>query len=170
MEKVNLSPILTRRGFTSHALAVQVLCSSTQKGRFSPEVLAQMTPLRQHCLSCRAWKVLGILTTWFAQHELNPYPNDAERQELLDATGLRPQQLKNWFINHRKRSWQGSAQAEARAAISSNGWMKTEDDTLMVLPGAAATFSNCDVGSNCGAINSQSVVEEPPRPLQLTLG
>jgi len=39
---------------------------------------------------------------------MNPYPSDEQRAVLIETTGLSQQQLKNWFINHRKRSWQGA--------------------------------------------------------------
>ena len=81
----NVEPLCKRIGVSSDRVF-----SSTQKGRFTPEVL-------------------GILTSWFSSHVMNPYPDEEQRSALLKATGLSQQQLKNWFINHRKRSWQNTA-------------------------------------------------------------
>jgi len=40
------------------------------------------------------------------EHVDNPYPTEAEKQTLMEQTGLDKKQLTNWFTNARKRIWQ----------------------------------------------------------------
>lgn len=35
-----------------------------------------------------------------------PYPNEAERKQLAEQTGMSVRQILNWFVNARKRIWQ----------------------------------------------------------------
>ena len=46
-----------------------------------------------------------LLTTWFLEHQTNPYPTKAEKQRLGRLTGLDATQIRNWFTNIRKRHW-----------------------------------------------------------------
>jgi len=48
-------------------------------------------------------EICGTLVSWFHDHIANPYPNDQARRDLATATGLTELQIKNWFINRRKR-------------------------------------------------------------------
>jgi len=49
---------------------------------------------------------VNTLREWFINHVDYPYPNDAEKAELAQATGLTIKQTTNWFTNNRKRFWQ----------------------------------------------------------------
>lgn len=49
----------------------------------------------------------SILLNWLHNNLDHPYPNSKEKKELMDRTGLSPQQLSNWFINARRRKIQG---------------------------------------------------------------
>jgi hypothetical protein len=44
-----------------------------------------------------------MLKTWFDLHRDNPYPRGAEVDNLMAATGLTKDQVKNWFVNKRQR-------------------------------------------------------------------
>ncbi|KND02842.1 uncharacterized protein SPPG_01922 [Spizellomyces punctatus DAOM BR117] len=48
------------------------------------------------------WKT-QILFQWYYQHRANPYPSEAEKEELCNETELNAKQLNDWFINARRR-------------------------------------------------------------------
>lgn len=48
-------------------------------------------------------EVTRALLQWLIEHAANPYPNDQEKQEMLDKFKITPSQLNNWFINARRR-------------------------------------------------------------------
>jgi hypothetical protein len=47
-------------------------------------------------------KAIEIMNDWISNHLAYPYPNEEERIELCEATGLSRKQLRVWFINTRK--------------------------------------------------------------------
>ncbi|EEF51975.1 homeobox protein knotted-1-like 6 isoform X2 [Ricinus communis] len=49
-----------------------------------------------------------ILLNWWNIHYKWPYPTEADKVALADATGLDQKQINNWFINQRKRHWKPS--------------------------------------------------------------
>lgn len=55
-----------------------------------------------------------ILRRWFATHRSHPYPNQQEKENLCDLTGLSISQISNWFANVRRRS-----KSSATAFVSS---------------------------------------------------
>lgn len=44
-----------------------------------------------------------ILKTWLSEHADHPYPNERERDELKQVTGLKRSQINNWLANARRR-------------------------------------------------------------------
>ncbi|KAJ8771803.1 hypothetical protein K2173_026980 [Erythroxylum novogranatense] len=46
-----------------------------------------------------------VLLNWWNIHYKWPYPTEADKHALADATGLDQKQINNWFINQRKRHW-----------------------------------------------------------------
>ena len=48
--------------------------------------------------------VIKLLTTWFNANLKNPYPSITEKKVLCTETGLKLEQLNNWFINQRRRA------------------------------------------------------------------
>ncbi len=46
-----------------------------------------------------------ILTQWFAEHVLDPYPKLVDKELLSEKTGLPLKKIENWFINERSRKW-----------------------------------------------------------------
>ncbi|EFJ23803.1 KNOX transcription factor [Selaginella moellendorffii] len=49
------------------------------------------------------------LLDWWSQHQDHPYPNENQKSNLAQSTGLDPKQINNWFINQRKRHWNPQA-------------------------------------------------------------
>ncbi|MCL7048528.1 hypothetical protein MKW94_014831 [Papaver nudicaule] len=48
------------------------------------------------------------LLNWWDIHNRWPYPTEADKMALAEATNLDQKQINNWFINHRKRHWKPS--------------------------------------------------------------
>lgn len=46
-----------------------------------------------------------LLLDWWSIHYNWPYPTEADKLALAEATGLDQKQINNWFINQRKRHW-----------------------------------------------------------------
>jgi hypothetical protein len=44
-----------------------------------------------------------ILKKWLSEHASHPYPNEREKEELKQLTGLRKSQIANWLANARRR-------------------------------------------------------------------
>lgn len=44
-----------------------------------------------------------ILNKWLEDHKENPYPTLEDKQKLVEETGLSIRQVKDWFINARRR-------------------------------------------------------------------
>ena len=51
-----------------------------------------------------ARNAVRILKTWLLEHRQYPYPNEQEKEELMDRTGLKKTQVSNWLANARRRS------------------------------------------------------------------
>uniref|UniRef100_A0ACD5XAE2 Uncharacterized protein n=1 Tax=Avena sativa TaxID=4498 RepID=A0ACD5XAE2_AVESA len=45
------------------------------------------------------------LLRWWQLHGTWPYPSESEKHALAESTGLDTKQIRNWFINQRKRHW-----------------------------------------------------------------
>jgi len=43
------------------------------------------------------------MTDWLRQHQDNPYPNDDEKEALIESTRLTMNQINYWFTNARRR-------------------------------------------------------------------
>lgn len=50
-----------------------------------------------------------VLFDWMYEHWTNPYPSDEQKAKLCELTGLRIDQLNNWFVNTRVRVWKKKA-------------------------------------------------------------
>ncbi|KNC47849.1 uncharacterized protein AMSG_04079 [Thecamonas trahens ATCC 50062] len=65
------------------------------------------TPSKKHGLGRRrvffSDGVTLMLNTWMASHVANPYPSRAEMEEMAEAAGLTFIQVRQWFINRRRR-------------------------------------------------------------------
>jgi hypothetical protein len=46
---------------------------------------------------------VAVLRAWLRDHVAHPYPNAAEKEELMASAGVTPVQLRNWFTNARAR-------------------------------------------------------------------
>eukprot|EP00529_Nitzschia_sp_RCC80_P007472 CAMPEP_0113522260 /NCGR_PEP_ID=MMETSP0014_2-20120614/45098_1 /TAXON_ID=2857 /ORGANISM="Nitzschia sp." /LENGTH=1314 /DNA_ID=CAMNT_0000420313 /DNA_START=121 /DNA_END=4065 /DNA_ORIENTATION=- /assembly_acc=CAM_ASM_000159 len=67
--------------------------------------------------------VSKYLNDWAQDHITNPYPNNDDRQEIIDATGLTKERVLHWFKNFRSRHWDreqyGGTQKSPRSPPSS---------------------------------------------------
>jgi len=43
------------------------------------------------------------MTDWLREHRDNPYPNDDEKEALIESTRLTMNQINYWFTNARRR-------------------------------------------------------------------
>ncbi|KAI0453287.1 hypothetical protein F5B21DRAFT_292644 [Xylaria acuta] len=48
-------------------------------------------------------EITDKLRKWFVAHLMHPYPTEDEKQELMRQTGLKMNQISNWYINARRR-------------------------------------------------------------------
>jgi hypothetical protein len=48
-------------------------------------------------------EAVRVLKNWLAEHRHHPYPNDQEKDELKQQTGLKKSQISNWLANARRR-------------------------------------------------------------------
>ncbi|KAI9672088.1 MAG: hypothetical protein M1831_001901 [Alyxoria varia] len=48
-------------------------------------------------------KIVKILKGWLEEHKRHPYPNEEEKEQLKDLTGLTRSQVSNWLANARRR-------------------------------------------------------------------
>ncbi|KAJ5259373.1 hypothetical protein N7478_012354 [Penicillium angulare] len=48
-------------------------------------------------------KAINVLKGWLRDHGENPYPNETEKDQLKDNTGLTRTQISNWLANARRR-------------------------------------------------------------------
>ncbi|KAG1677366.1 hypothetical protein FOA52_010745 [Chlamydomonas sp. UWO 241] len=53
-------------------------------------------------------QALALLKEWWSANETHPYPTEADKKQLIEATGLESMQINNWFINQRKRHWKAA--------------------------------------------------------------
>ena len=44
-----------------------------------------------------------MMLDWLREHQDNPYPNDDEKEMLIQQTGLTINQINYWFTNARRR-------------------------------------------------------------------
>ncbi|KAI5631817.1 homeobox KN domain-containing protein [Phthorimaea operculella] len=72
----------------------------TTKERFNKNKKGTMSRPTRKSLPPEA---VQIMKTWLTQHAKDPYPTEAETQDLASQTKLTIIQIKNWFINARRR-------------------------------------------------------------------
>ncbi|XP_045587592.1 uncharacterized protein [Procambarus clarkii] len=48
-------------------------------------------------------EVIRVLSSWLLAHQHDPYPNEDQKQLLVQQTGLAVQQINQWFTNARRR-------------------------------------------------------------------
>ncbi|KAG8981598.1 hypothetical protein FRB93_008525 [Tulasnella sp. JGI-2019a] len=62
--------------------------------------------------------VTDFFRAWIYRNVKNPYPSDEEKEEFARRTGLKANQVANWFINARRRLLAPSRHAKGTAASS----------------------------------------------------
>ncbi|KAL8157067.1 hypothetical protein AgCh_001966 [Apium graveolens] len=68
------------------------------------------------------------LLDWWKVHNKWPYPTEADKIFLAEATGLDQKQINNWFINQRKRHWKPSEDMQLAVMDSISGQFYATDD------------------------------------------
>ena len=63
-------------------------------------------------------EAVRILKTWLLEHRQYPYPNEQEKEELQERTGLNRTQITNWLANSRRR---GKVRSSTRSASPFQG-------------------------------------------------
>lgn len=58
----------------------------------------------------------SILLSWLRENSQNPYPSAAEKQVLMDKTGLNKEQINVWFTNTRVRHGMSSYGNKTRSS------------------------------------------------------
>jgi len=48
-------------------------------------------------------QAVALMTEWLREHQDNPYPNDDEKESLIESTRLTINQINYWFTNARRR-------------------------------------------------------------------
>ncbi|BCR86712.1 putative homeobox and C2H2 transcription factor [Aspergillus chevalieri] len=79
-------------------------------GVLTPEEMEARSKKNNARLSREA---VRVLKTWLYNHREHPYPNEQEKEELKERTGLKRTQISNWLANARRRS-------KVRSAISAS--------------------------------------------------
>lgn len=62
--------------------------------------------------------VTSVLKSWLVHNAIHPYPSEAEKMRLAEATQLSMNQISNWFINARRRILQPILDEAAAAAAA----------------------------------------------------
>lgn len=59
-------------------------------------------------------ETVEYLKAWMMspEHIAHPYPTDAEKNKIMEDTGIELKQLTNWFVNNRKRFWKPRVEAK----------------------------------------------------------
>lgn len=82
-----------------------------------------------------ARNAVRILKTWLLEHRQYPYPNEQEKEELMDRTGLKKTQVSNWLANARRRSKIRSPSASSQGGVDIPGQDSgQESDTSLMTP------------------------------------
>lgn len=61
-------------------------------------------------------KASAVLKAWWDSHQKYPYPSEHEKTLLKEETGLDHIQINNWFVNMRKRHWDGPPKDDSTPA------------------------------------------------------
>lgn len=64
-------------------------------------------------------ETIEYLRTWMMspEHVEHPYPNDKEKAQIMEDTGITAKQLTCWFSNNRKRYWKPKMEEMGRHAV-----------------------------------------------------
>ena len=81
----------TNKSFWNHLTTYLYMRSRLQKPKMNSKA-REIPKAATHCLK-----------GWLFQHITNPYPSEDQKKELAQNTGLTILQVKNWFINARRR-------------------------------------------------------------------
>ncbi|OQS01071.1 hypothetical protein THRCLA_05786 [Thraustotheca clavata] len=87
--------------FSTRSVKCDCISTSLLKGIAITKLCSSMTKALEK-------QSTQILRNWmFSEaHFMHPYPTTQEREELAQLANITPAQVKNWFINARKRIWQ----------------------------------------------------------------
>jgi hypothetical protein len=92
------------RGFVSNFKAIGEDKAETIFGREHQRSLKSFEEGRPRKTGARFPRdAVKILKQWLSEHSDHPYPNEREKDELKQLTGLKRSQISNWLANARRR-------------------------------------------------------------------
>lgn len=92
------------KGFVSNFRAIGEDKAETVFGRENQRSLKSFDEARPRKTGARFPRdAVKILKQWLAEHNDHPYPNEREKDELKQLTGLKRSQISNWLANARRR-------------------------------------------------------------------
>jgi hypothetical protein len=120
-------------------------------------------------------EVVNLLKDWLLseEHMNNPYPTEAEKEELMRVTGLSRKQLCNWFVNARKRVLQPklaeSCTEKKRKSQSTNANQgPPAKKPKTAYKKAAPVQRKLSAPSNVEVTTSYQIIHTPPPPASLS--
>ncbi|ETN44108.1 uncharacterized protein HMPREF1541_10658 [Cyphellophora europaea CBS 101466] len=92
------------RGFVNNLNGIKETEAETSFGRHHAKTLRSFDEARVRKTGARFPRdAVKILKQWLAEHSDHPYPNEREKDELKQLTGLKRSQISNWLANARRR-------------------------------------------------------------------
>ena len=105
-------------------------------------------------------------------HVSHPYPTEAEKAKIMKETHIDAKQLRNWFVNNRKRYWrpkveelrgQGSARVKTRRAPAAPARRSPSPTLVATVLTSSGDEANCganDTDASIGKANAVSSEDE----------
>lgn len=92
------------KGFVHNFNAIKETEAETSFGRHHAKSLRSFDEARVRKTGARFPRdAVKILKQWLAEHSEHPYPNEREKDDLKQLTGLKRSQISNWLANARRR-------------------------------------------------------------------
>lgn len=92
------------KGFVNNFNPIKETEAETSFGRHHAKSLRSFDEARVRKTGARFPRdAVKILKQWLAEHSEHPYPNEREKDDLKQLTGLKRSQISNWLANARRR-------------------------------------------------------------------
>jgi len=116
-------------------------------------------------------EAVAILKRWLfsPEHFHNPYPTHEETAELAQRTGLKRIQIKNWFVNARRRCWKRARASQQsgfgpRAANAPGFVSYARHEGLGGIVDASGVFAAAPGGNGHGSDSAASPMRQAMAP------